>query len=102
MSALVKDNKVAVLRIPVSLYDFMTSQWRLNIPFIRLNIPFIRDTSLHDDISFFSLAGSINYLLAPLANLHIRNSDSESSVNTHVSSCLSRLLHEKTFEPTEC
>ncbi len=95
MSALVKDNKVAVLRIPVSLYDFMTSQWRLNLPFIR-------DASLHDDISFFSLAGSINYLLAPLANLHIRNSDSESSVNTHVSSCLSRLLHEKTFEPTEC
>ncbi len=73
----------------------MTSQWGLNLPFIR-------DASLHDDISFFSLAGSINYLLAPLADLQIRNSESESSVNTHVSSCLSRLLHEKTFELTKC
>lgn len=88
MSSLIEDKKIA--GIPELLYDFLTHHSE--------DLPFIRDASLHDDISFL-LTDNINYLLAPLSNLHICNSDRECSFN--ISSCLPRLLHEKTSEPTE-
>lgn len=59
----IEDKKIA--GIPELLYDLMHHSE---------DLPFIRDASLHDDISFL-LTDSINYLLAPLSNLHICNSD---------------------------